>query len=203
MLVLPLASPKSTRKAYGGDLNTLKMPRKVKLPPVPPKLCIYNERLETNINAPVFAIKAKTGEKIKYYSDTCVTSGIVQCIMCPMQFDVIHNTGIIIDQWVEDDVMHCVTTKVTCCHECSLAFVIDQKQKGSNMPEEYRSSYKYHLMAHARQYPDEGPLMPRGDRSQLIIHGGSMSYEAWATEGHSLVKSPTMIISNAKSMYSK
>lgn len=200
MFILPRASRAATAAALRTDLSTIKLPSvKVEL-----KKTIYNKKHGTNPNDDVFFSNTKSGDKIIHYSDTCVTEGNVHCLICSTIFNINDNTGVIIGLTInEDDVMVVKTTKTTCSHNCSMAFISEEKKKGTSASSEYINSQSLHLTAYSRQYPNSPPLETPGDRSLLRVFGGSMSVSEWHRNSFSLLKSPTMKVVVLKSVYSK
>ena len=198
MLNLVGASSWYTEQASRSDLTNVVLP-KVKIA----KKTIFNTKYSQRPTEEIYCMTSKSGSKIKYYSDTCKKEGEVECLICPRRFDIRDNTGIIVSLEIDGDKVLAKTTLVTCSHNCSLRYLIEESKKGKSMSSAYTNSIYYHNLAYSIQYPDKGPLVASGDPCLLQIHGGSMTYEEWCVNSSSLCRTSIMTVVPVKSSYVK
>lgn len=196
MLKLIGGSSAYTKQALTGNFNNI----------VLPSVTIKKKSIFNTASSGGSYITSRSGEKIKYQSDTCVTEGEVECIVCPKRFDISQNTGIILSVeicGINNDSLTVTTTLVTCSHNCSARFLIEEEKKGYGMREEFKNSLTYHRLIHSIQNPRGGVLMPSGDVSLLRTYGGSMSFEDWKRDSSSLQRTPVMNVVHMKSSHIK
>lgn len=197
---LPLINIDDVIRVYEGDIGGMTIP-KVRLSST--KKGVFNDTITQDSSSDIFAVVTKSGEKIVTVCSSCTTEGEVECKWCSYKINVQDNVGIITFMEISGKVISIGRTGFTCTEECSLAYVIDQKLKGKNMPRKYANSDYYHRTLHNIMYPDDGPLMPANNPDLLKSKGGSLTREQWRDTSHIFVENSHMIISNLKTTFTK
>jgi hypothetical protein len=198
---LHLANIDEVLLIYGSDVSGMEI-RKVTLRK--PEKSIYNQVLPTTSSSDVYTVSTKSGEKMVIACSSCATEGMVECWWCSYPVLVTENVGIIVrfetngSEVVRDD-----RTGFTCCEECSLAYVLEQKKKGKSTPSMYIDSDYYHRTLYNMSHPGEGPLIPSNNPTLLKSKGGGLTREEWADKRHIYVQNSHFIPSSLKSPFTR